>query len=157
MSESIFEHTTSIAGLTCKPLAILSETISSEEMSIARGGNEGESTMFELMVSNSDEGNQQTGDPTVCQSNPNCYDEKTDGGSSTQSGTLLGGSPPSLYGGYGGSGGGGDDEGDNDDSSWLEDIWDWLTDEDEEDEDDNGSGLDGMEGDFDPSQDEMLV
>lgn len=38
MSESIFEHTTSIAGLTCKPLAILSETISSEEMSRVRGG-----------------------------------------------------------------------------------------------------------------------
>ena len=39
MSESIFEHTTSIAGLTCKPLAILSETISQEEMSRVRGGN----------------------------------------------------------------------------------------------------------------------
>ena len=38
MSENIFEHTTSIAKLTCKPLSILSETISSEEMSIARGG-----------------------------------------------------------------------------------------------------------------------
>ena len=38
MSESIFEHTTSIAGLTCKPLSILSETISPEEMSKARGG-----------------------------------------------------------------------------------------------------------------------
>ena len=38
MSENIFEHTTSIAGLTCKPLAILSETISPEEMSMARGG-----------------------------------------------------------------------------------------------------------------------
>ncbi len=38
MPESIFEHTTSIAGLTCKPLAILSEAISPEEMSMARGG-----------------------------------------------------------------------------------------------------------------------
>lgn len=38
MSESIFEHTTSIAGLTCKPLSILSETISPQEMSMARGG-----------------------------------------------------------------------------------------------------------------------
>ena len=38
MSESIFQHTTSIAGLTCKPLAILSETISPQEMSRARGG-----------------------------------------------------------------------------------------------------------------------
>ena len=38
MSENIFEHTTSIAGLTCKPLAILSETISPQEMSRARGG-----------------------------------------------------------------------------------------------------------------------
>ena len=153
MSENILEHTTSIAGLTCKPLAILSETISPEEMSRARGGNEGESTMFEIMVNNSDEGNQQTGDPTVCQSNPNCYDEKPDGGSSTQSGTLLI-SNPSLIGGYGGYSGGGDDGENNDDSSLWDDIWDWLTDEEEEDE---GSGLDGMEGDFDPSQDEMLV
>ena len=40
MSESIFEHTTSIAGLTCKPLSILSETISSQEMSMARGGDD---------------------------------------------------------------------------------------------------------------------
>ena len=38
MSENIFEHTTSIARLTCKPLAILSETISPQEMSRARGG-----------------------------------------------------------------------------------------------------------------------
>ncbi len=41
MPESIFEHTTSIAGLTCKPLSILSETISPQEMSMARGGNDG--------------------------------------------------------------------------------------------------------------------
>ena len=41
MSESIFEHTTSITGLTCKPLSILSETISTQEMSMARGGNGG--------------------------------------------------------------------------------------------------------------------
>ena len=38
MAESIFEHTTSIAGLTCEPLNILSETISSQEMSTIRGG-----------------------------------------------------------------------------------------------------------------------
>ncbi len=38
MSENIFEHTTSIVGLTCKPLSILSETISPQEMSRARGG-----------------------------------------------------------------------------------------------------------------------
>lgn len=38
MLKNIFEHTTSIAGLTCKPLSILSETISSQEMSMARGG-----------------------------------------------------------------------------------------------------------------------
>ena len=38
MPENIFEHTTSIAGLTCKPLSILSETISPQEMSRARGG-----------------------------------------------------------------------------------------------------------------------
>lgn len=39
MSESIFEHTTSLAGLTCKPLSILSETISPQEMRLVRGGN----------------------------------------------------------------------------------------------------------------------
>ena len=39
MPENIFEHTTSIVGLTCKPLAILSETISPQEMSRVRGGN----------------------------------------------------------------------------------------------------------------------
>ena len=38
MSESIFAHTTSIAGLTCKPLSILSETIATQEMSMVRGG-----------------------------------------------------------------------------------------------------------------------
>ena len=38
MSESIFAHTTSIAGLTCKPLSILSETIATQEMSRVRGG-----------------------------------------------------------------------------------------------------------------------
>ena len=39
MQENILEHTTSITGLTCKPLAILSETISPQEMSRVRGGN----------------------------------------------------------------------------------------------------------------------
>ena len=38
MPENISEHTTSIAGLTCKPLAIISKTISPQEMSMARGG-----------------------------------------------------------------------------------------------------------------------
>ena len=37
MLENISEHTTSITGLTCKPLAILSETISPQEMSVVRG------------------------------------------------------------------------------------------------------------------------
>ena len=41
MSEDIFEHTTSIAGLTCKPLSILSETIFPKEMRLVRGGNGG--------------------------------------------------------------------------------------------------------------------
>ncbi len=44
MPENIFQQqdgiTTSITGLTCKPLTILSETISPEEMSMARGGND---------------------------------------------------------------------------------------------------------------------
>ena len=42
MPENIFDQqdslTTSITGLTCKPLAILSETISPQEMSMVRGG-----------------------------------------------------------------------------------------------------------------------
>ena len=45
MSKNIFEPrydiATPIAGLTCKPLAILPETISPQEMSLARGGNDG--------------------------------------------------------------------------------------------------------------------
>ena len=41
MSEKVFEHTASITGLTCKPLSILSEPISTQEMSRARGGNDG--------------------------------------------------------------------------------------------------------------------
>ncbi|MDE2830905.1 MAG: hypothetical protein OXN20_12370 [Gemmatimonadota bacterium] len=41
MPENIFEHTTSIAGLTCKPLSILSEIISPQEMSMVRGGTDG--------------------------------------------------------------------------------------------------------------------
>ena len=47
MPENILEHTTSIAGLTCKPLSILSETISPEEMSMARGGNGGKKNKCE--------------------------------------------------------------------------------------------------------------
>ena len=46
MSENISEQsegiTTSITGLTCKPLAILSETISTQEMNMARGGGDDE-------------------------------------------------------------------------------------------------------------------
>ena len=38
MSENISAYTTSITGLTCKPLSILSETISPQEMSMVRGG-----------------------------------------------------------------------------------------------------------------------
>lgn len=41
MSENSFEHTTSIVGLTCEPLNILSETISPQEMSRVRGGTDG--------------------------------------------------------------------------------------------------------------------
>ena len=46
MSKNIFEPrydiATPIAGLTCKPLSILPETISPQEMSLARGGNDKE-------------------------------------------------------------------------------------------------------------------
>ncbi len=45
MSKNIFEPrydiATPIAGLTCKPLSILPETISPQEMSLARGGFDG--------------------------------------------------------------------------------------------------------------------
>lgn len=55
--------------------------------------------------------------------------------------------------GFLGDGGCGDGE---DESIWLDDIWDWLT-GDEDDEDDDSSGLDGMEGDFDLSENEMFT
>ena len=52
MAESIFENTTSIAGLTCQPLAILSETISSQEMSRARGGWQTIPSMLDSLATN---------------------------------------------------------------------------------------------------------
>ena len=157
MPENIFEHTTSIAGLTCKPLSIFSETISTQEMSMVRGGNEGEDTMFELMVSNSDSQNDDMTGDKVCQSNPDCYDERDVGGN-TQSGTLFGNGPPILYGNYGnyggsGGGGGGSSESDtislpdtpspidpgpdneNDDEDHFGDFWDFdFSDDGTEDE-----------------------
>ena len=53
MSENISEYTASITGLTCKPLSILSETISPQEMGTAWGGNgcdEEEKTNLEKIV-----------------------------------------------------------------------------------------------------------
>ncbi|MDE2832037.1 MAG: hypothetical protein OXN20_18135 [Gemmatimonadota bacterium] len=47
MPENSFEHTTSIAGLTCKPLSILSEAISTQEMNMARGGTGGKKNKCE--------------------------------------------------------------------------------------------------------------
>lgn len=54
MQENILEHTTSIAGLTCKPLSILSETISPQEMSRARGGWDTIPSMLDSLATNED-------------------------------------------------------------------------------------------------------
>ena len=159
MSENIFEHTTSIAGLTCKPLSILSETISSQEMSMARGGdglpkvkvpgdgevNDGITSLDEI--------------PGECGNNTyNCYPKSgpfdTEGKPFTQEfdyvfdndfGPILGGS--------GGSGGGGSSESNtpNNDEGHLGDFWnfDFLDEctvpydcgDEDNDDDNNGSGL----------------
>ena len=172
MPENIFEHTTSLEGLTCKPLAILSETISPQEMSRARGG-DGDPFDTKYGDSNYDPGTIGSKAPGQIAPGSNeqcdigctqpCCDQGQDqdpqnlafptvGGGGGGGGGLVG----PIVGGGGGGGGTGED-GDAEDSSLWDDIWDWLTGDEDEDEDDNGSGLDGMEGDFDPSQDEMLV
>ena len=197
MSESIFEHTTSIAGLTCKPLSILSETISPQEMNMVRGGNgcnddDDDDDPIDMNTTpgpgdvintyfpsggpvTNDLGEQgppmspadwyNQGEPadaylyglTDDPSSANPFDENYDPNETIGEADKLSQDESDLLGdGDCGDSGFGDD-GEEDDSSWLEDIWDWLTGDEDEDEDDNGSGLDGMEGDFDPSQDEMLV
>ncbi len=143
MSESIFEHTTSIAGLTCKPLAILSETISQKEMNKARGG--GGNGRIKMpgdgKIDDGITGMDEQDCPTY-----DCYPEgghfDTEGKTFTQVvgpdvvedpfGPILGGS--------GGGGGGGSSESDNtnDDEGHLGDFWNF-------DFSDDGTEDDGTE------------
>ena len=124
MSENISEYTTSITGLTCKPLAILSETISPQEMSMVRGGNgavSGGCIEPDPPIEVVDEEN-----PYPCP----CEGELSDPPCPCESEDFI---EP--------------DDGDGEDGSFwedvtdiVEDVWDWLTDdeeeEDEEDEED---------------------
>ncbi len=142
MPENIFDQqdslTTSITGLTCKPLAILSGTISPEEMSRARGGDGSASekdgdkesdTLIDLLAYPLEEPPGQ-----LCE-DPSCIDCCCD---DTQP------CPPD-----GPSFGAGLDEEDSslldeitetaeeiwdEATEFVEDVWDWLTDEEEEEE-----------------------
>lgn len=201
MPENIFEHTTSIEGLTCKPLAILSETISPQEMSRTQGGNGcGEKKKEEDPIDWNDRPgvsdfiNSHLGPPpgeplpqpppisgpqgpqvspatwygqgepadaylhglTDDPSSADPYDENYDPSTIGEANKLSQDESDLLGDGDCGDSGFGDDGDGEDDSSWLDNIWDWLTD-DEDDEDDDSSGLDGMEGDFDLSENEMFT
>ena len=198
MPENIFEHTTSIVGLTCKPLAILSETISPQEMSRTQGGNgcgekkkeedpidwndrpgvsdfinshlgsppgeplpqpppisgpQGPQVSPATWYSEGEPVNSFAGDPDS--SDPDDPFRESDPFNTIAEGDSLS-QDESGFLGDGDCGDGGDDGDGEDDSSWLDDIWDWLT-GDEDDEDDDSSGLDGMEGDFDLSENEMFT
>ncbi len=201
MPENIFQQqdgiTTSITGLTCKPLTILSETISPQEMSRTRGGNgcnndDDDDDPIDMNTTpgpgdivntffpsgdpvTNDMGTQgpaispaelyNQGEPadaylyglTDDPSSADPYDENFDQNKIMDDQDRITETESGYYPEEGdcGEGGDGDGDGEDDDSSWLDDIWDWLTDEDEDDEDD--SGLDGMEGDFDLSENEMFT
>ena len=195
MPENIFEHTTSIVGLTCKPLSILSETISPQEMSRTRGGNgcnddddddpidwndrpgvsdfvnshlgrpPGEPLPQPPPIGGS-QGPQTSpatwynqGEPTNSFTDPSSadpFDENFNQNEMFAQEDSISQSESGYPYGEGDCGDGEDDDDGEDDSSWLDDIWDWLTD-DEDDEDDDSSGLDGMEGDFDLSENEMFT
>ncbi|MCE2435617.1 MAG: hypothetical protein J4F29_22270 [Candidatus Latescibacteria bacterium] len=107
MSENISEHTTSITGLTCKPLAILSETISPQEMSMARGGTD----YVEPCPRNEDE---DVEDPYPCETPDGlpcpCDEEIIESDDGEDS---------SLW---------------EDVTEIVDDVWDWLTDDDVEEE-----------------------
>ena len=117
MLKNIFEPrydiATPIAGLTCKPLSILPETISPQEMSLARGGNdEAETMLFKLMSGSSGSSGDSGNADIICQSNPSCYTELP--GGQAESGRILstrdhGGYYSGCYDSYGdcGSGSGG--------------------------------------------------
>ncbi len=180
MQENILEHTTSIAGLTCKPLSILSETISPQEMSRAQGGNgcdekkkEEDPIDWNDRPGVSDFINSHLGPPPgepLPQSPPiggsqgpqispatwypqgDPVDEFGGDPDSSDPDDPFSESDPfntiaerdslsqdeSGFSGDGDCGDGGDDGDGEDDSDWLDDIWDWLTgDEDDEDDDSN--------------------
>ena len=176
MPENIFEHSTSIVGLTCKPLDILPETISPQEMSRARGGNDGAGG---------------PAGPGAPQPGQNPDEAKTEGKVWQQAaqevikdqkpklpGLEEGGyvPDPSSYNINGPGGEGINPIGDafqwavervteNVTDVWedVKDEWDWFWEEEEDEgeedegEEDEGSGLDGMEGDFDLSENEMFT
>ncbi len=199
MPENIFQHTTSIAGLTCKPLAILSETISPQEMNMTRGGNGNKKKENKCEDEDSIDMNTTPGPGDVINSvfpsgDPVTNDMGTQGPAISPAELYNQGEPADAYlygltddpssadpfdenfdqnkimdeedsitqtesGYYPEEGDCGEDGESADDSSWLDDIWDWLTGEDEEDEgeEDEGSGLDGMEGDFEPGTSNQVL
>ena len=201
MQENILEHTTSIAGLTYKPLAILSETISPQEMSRAQGGNgcgekkkeeEKDPIDWNDRPGASDFISSHLGRPPGEPLPPPPPIGGSQGPQTSPADWYNQGEPADAYlygltddpssadpfdenfnqnevidqqdsttqaesGYYPEEGDCGEGEGEGeDDSSWLDDIWDWLT-GDEDDEDDDSSGLDGMEGDFDLSENEIFT
>ena len=161
MSESIFEHTTSIARLTCKPLAILSETISPEEMSKAQGGDglpkvkvPGDGDIDDGITSTLEVAGECGGNTYDCYPKSGPFD--TEGKPFTQEfgPDVVEDALGPFGGGGGGGGGGGSSESDseNNDKDHLGDFWDFdFSDDDTEDEctvpydcgdeDNNGSGL----------------
>ena len=109
MSENISEHTTSITGLTCKPLAILSETISPQEMSRVRGGTDIEPE-----------------NPPPIPEETICFPE----GPYEPEPTALPEPEPSLWEEITETA----EEVWDETTEIVEDVWDWLTGDDEEEE-----------------------
>lgn len=107
MSKNIFEPrhdiATPIAGLTCKPLSILPETISPQEMSLARGGNGDDDPYdFDEIYDPLDEKTVTTMDKIPEECPGNTYD-------CAPGPELLG--TPGVAVGFGGSGGSGESRG----------------------------------------------
>ncbi len=177
MPENIFEHTTSIAGLTCKPLDILSETISTQEMSMARGGDDGDDSDYH---NDSDGVNILTQIEEFLQTKiMSVWEIITENPNQAPQSDFLGtgGVPLTevMEVGYAETR---TEENDNTDryelneDDYYVDPYD-VHDDDEnceycddencdgdcghDDDDENGSGLDGMEGDFDLSENEMFT
>ena len=164
MPENIFEHTTSITGITCKPLSILSETISPQEMSMARGGNG---------TGSGGPGSMSSGQPPTNQEGKS-WQEAAQKALEEQKPPLPGLHEggyipdPSSYNidGPGGPGGEGINPiGDafewcvNLEDAWedLEDAWDWLTGEEEDDEGEEDGMEDGEDDDETYNNEELNV